>query len=163
MTRAGFTLLELVVTVAIIGVAGAVSLPLLATAADGYAVSTRVRTSVDQATFALGTVGRLLREVPASGGELSLQAFEASSFQLGDGRGVRLEARTLLLTDAEGATAPLCREVDAFVLRAIAADGATEVTDEPASAQRFEISITVSGMTLTTAAFPRSLTIGGTP
>lgn len=159
----GFTLLELIVTVAILGVAGAVALPLMATAADGYAGATRARLATENASFALGTITRLLREVPAGESGLAIASLGSDSFVLSDGRSVRLEGTALVLTNANGLESPLCRSVSAFEIRGIAADGVTDAGGDLASIQRFEIRITVRGLTLAAVAFPRSLTIGEAP
>lgn len=157
----GFTLLELIATVAILGVAGAIALPLMATAADGYSSATRARSATENASFALGTISRLLREVPAGDAGVAIASLDASGFALADGRSVRLEGSTLLLVDAQGVESPLCRHVSAFEVRGIASDGVTAAGVESGLIQRFEIRLTVRGLTLSAVAFPRSLTIGG--
>ena len=162
-TARGFTLVELMASIVVIAIIGAVILPLVATATSRYRLATDERAAVERVAYALDRVVRLIRETPAGpGGTLDLAAASADALRFGDGRGIEMDSGDLVLRQSDGSTSVLCPDVDAIELRYIASDGVTDVgATDPTQAWRVEVRLGSAGVELVAAAFPRVRTMGG--
>ncbi len=149
-TRRGMTLVEVVASIAILGVIGAVMLPLFHAAADGYAASREARRAIDDASFAMDRVLRLLRDVPGNSieGTVELESVSSDQVLFADGRGVRFAESALWLLSPGHAPAPILQEVSDANFVAIADDGVTATYADPAATQRFEVRFTCAGLRL---------------
>lgn len=159
----GFTLVELLASIVVLAIIGAVVLPLVATATSRYRIATDQRAAVERVAYALDRVVRLIREAPAGpGGTLDLASASADALRFGDGRGIEMASGDLVLRLPDGTTGVLCPDVDVVELRYIAADGVTDVgATDPARAWRVEVRLGAAGVELIAAAFPRVRTMGG--
>lgn len=152
--RAGFTLLELTLSIIAVSAVSAAVVPLLVSATDAYAASRQARDAVNDAYFAIDALTRLVREAPAGAAtRLQIHAADESSLLFAPDRGVRLTGSTLELLTPDG-DAPLARAVESFTIEYLDHDGRTPAAD-PADAHTLRVRLTVSGMTLSTVIFPR--------
>lgn len=156
-SHTGFTLLEAITTTIVLGIIGAVTLPLISSTTDVYAASSSATRVVDDLTFALDRVVSVLREAPPGEemGTIAVTVGEADEVRFSDGTGCRLVDGTLLLRFADGSEGEVAVGVDSFVLRYIAADGSDTSADAGAT-QRFEVELSGGGLVLRTVAFCRS-------
>ncbi|MFI4896545.1 MAG: type II secretion system protein [Phycisphaerales bacterium JB059] len=156
--RSGLTLIELIAAITIMSVISVAGFPVIASAADGYASATRTRERTERIAFALDRCVRLLREATGSdpAGALDLASAAPDRVVFADGRGLGLSGTTLVYLEAGKADAPLCRDVTAFEITYLGSDGVTSTIGAPETTQRFNVSITADGLTLTGAAFART-------
>ena len=156
--RAGLTLLELIASITIMSVIAVSVFPVIASSADAYASATQTRTRTERVAFALDRCIRLLREASGSDpvGSLDITTAAADRVVFADGRGIALSAGSLVYLESGQPDAPLCRDVSAFQISFIGADGVTDTIATPEDTQRFNISITADGLTLTGSAFARA-------
>ncbi|MFZ4574430.1 MAG: type II secretion system protein [Phycisphaerales bacterium] len=153
-SRRGFSLVEAMLSIVILGIIAASLAPTITAAADSYAQATAVRTRSERVGFAMERIVRLVRDVPLVESSTSLAASgTADSLTLSDGRGVMLTGSSLFMLDAAGQPALLCEGIDSFSLTYIADDGATATT--AALCQRVHVSIASGGLTLNCAVLPR--------
>lgn len=99
---------------------------------------------------------RLLREAEgaATPGQLDIAVADPGHVEFADGRGLELQGSDLMLLSASVA-APICRDVDAFVIEYLADDGVTDTASAPQNTQRFNVTITSGDITLSVSAFAR--------
>lgn len=153
----GFTLLEALVTTIVLGVIAGVTLPLISSATDVYAASSTASNVVDELTFTMDRVVKVLREAPLGNVPETIGVASASStgVQFTDGTGFRLENGELLLRNPDGTEGIVATGIDSLELRYKAADG-TDSKNTPETTQRFEIEISENGLLLRSVAFCRS-------
>ncbi len=161
LRHSGFTLVETIAVILVLGVLAGVTAPLMVGAAGSYADARDGRRAVEDASFALDRIVRILREAPsdATAGEPGFASADADGFELADGTEVSLSGTDLMLSIAGGAAAPLCRDVAVFELTYRGADGAVldfGGGDVPGDAARVEIRIAASGQEMRTAVFLRA-------
>ncbi len=156
-TRRGLTLLEVTLSMVIIAVIAAIVVPVTASLGDAYASAADTREAAEDAAYALDRVVRLLREAPESGvpGQIGFARVESSAVEFTDNRAVELIDTDLVLTDASGVQGILCRQVAAFEIGYLAADGATETAATPEETRRFTVRLVARGVELRGAAFAR--------
>lgn len=154
----GFTLVEALVAIMVVGVIAALAFPLLHSSANNLAASTSVARTIDRCSFAIDRITRELREGEVDGitGEMLLQRADVDHVRFVSGKGIELDAGVLYLHDDVGTRAVLVSGVENFVVRYIGQDGVTDTRLTPALTQRFEVELRVGGLTLTTAALPRA-------
>lgn len=152
-----FTLVEVMVSVVVLGVIAAVTLPVVSGVTNSYAAAADVREKTERVAFAMDRCLRLLRECPAGAdaSAVSITSASPSAVVLGDGRGLQLSGTDLLLLSGSS-TSPLCRNVTAFVITYRGTDGTTSTQGTPGSTHCFDVSITADGVTLSGSAFPRA-------
>jgi prepilin-type N-terminal cleavage/methylation domain-containing protein len=156
--RRGFTLVEALIAIMVVGIIAALAFPLLHTSANGLASATSTARTIDRCTYAIDRITRELREGEVDGatGEMLLQTADVDHVRFQSGRGFELDAGTLYLHDDAGNRAPLVDGVETFLVRYIAQDGTTDTRSTPELTQRFEVQLRVGGLTLSTAALPRA-------
>ncbi len=156
MRRAAFTLVEVVVSVVVLGVVAAVTLPVVGGVTNAFSAAVSVRERTERVAFALDRCVRLLREAPAGSDASTVGITTASSSQvlLSDGRGLEVSGGVLLLRTGSS-TAPLCRNVTAFTISYLGTDGVTSTLAAPGGTHCFRIVLVADGVTLAGAAFPR--------
>lgn len=160
MNGRGMTLVELVVSMTILGVVAALTLPAISTATGAMQTSSGAREITDDVSFALDRVAALLREAPTgnSANELAIAEATGSSVVFADGRGVRLRDGDLVWIEP-GGEAVLCAEVDSFEIVYLSADGLSVAADGTRT-HRFLLRLSRGGIDLRTAVFPR-VRVGG--
>ncbi len=154
----GLTLLELVASILIMSVISVAVLPVIASAADGYASATNTRHDTERIAFALERCIRLLREASGTDpvGGLDIAAATSDRIVFGDGRGLSLSGSDLLFLESGQPDSPLCRDVTLFRIDYIGGDGVSDTIAAPATTQRFNITLTSGDITLTGSAFARA-------
>ncbi|MEC9374454.1 MAG: prepilin-type N-terminal cleavage/methylation domain-containing protein [Planctomycetota bacterium] len=163
-TRAGFTLVELLATMVVVSAVAAVSTGLIYGFSKAYASAAEQRRSVERVSTALDRIVREIREAPASDdvvGGMDLETAESDRIVFGNGVGFELDGSDLVMTNEDGASGPLCRDVERFELRYLGSDGVTDVSGDPAATQRIEIALSAGGVELRTAALLWAATGGG--
>ncbi len=155
--RRGLTLLEVTLSIVIVGVIAAIVVPVTASLGDAYASAADTREAAEDAGFALDRVVRLLREVPegSAGGQVGIVRADADAVEFTDNRGVELSGSDLVLTDEFGVQGVLCRQVTAFEIGYLAADGVTDCSATPEQTRRFTVRLVVRGVELRGVAFAR--------
>jgi prepilin-type N-terminal cleavage/methylation domain-containing protein len=154
--RRAFTLTEVAVCTVVLGVIATVLLPVINAAISNYAAANQLRDTADQIDFALARVLTALNEAPpgAALGTLDITSATASSIQFSNGRGFRLNGSTL--EERVGSDfLPLARNVTAFSITYLAADGSTSTISTPNDTQRFIVSLRINATELNGIAFPR--------
>lgn len=152
--RRAFSLLELVLSMVVVSVIAGVITPIMMSATDAYAASNQARQATDDATFAVNTLVRMIREAPA-GEDTPLGIASASDEHIifSNDHGFRLNADTLERVTPD-LVAPLVRDVESFSIEYLAADGRTTALT-PDQAHRVHFTLQIRGVTVTAAAFPR--------
>lgn len=167
--RPAITLIELIASITIIAIAGAAVLPVMESAASGYADAVATRTAAERAAYAIERATLLLREAPAADepGDVGIATAEPDRITLSNGSALTFENGALSLT-MNGVTAELCAGVAEFELTYTGADGLTDTAATPEATRRIGISIAVSGvgasesiLRLRTVVFPRACLGGG--
>lgn len=160
-SRRGLTLVELVVSVAVLGVIGAATLPVIHAAADGYASAVRARRVCERASMAIDQCVRLIRDLPADAQTGVLEIAEASSTRLVfvDGRGLDFSGGDLSLVEGPGESSTIANALDAFAITCLASDGVTDAADDLEQTQRVRITLTLEGFTLSAIALPRAISV----
>ena len=151
-----FTLVELTVTVVVMGIVAALLIPVIHGAADAYGSSVSTRQVSERVAYAMERTLRLLRDVPlgASDATVGISAAAGDSITFSDGRRLRLDSGSLILTDS-GVDAPLCRQVQTFEITYLASDGTTSTISTPTTTQRFNVTIRSGDFELRGSAFAR--------
>ncbi len=154
----GLTLLELVASILIMSVISASVFPVIASAADAYASATRARKDTERIAFALERCIRLLREAEGTTpvGGLDITTAQTDRIVFADGRGLSLSGTDLYYLESGQPDSPLCRDVTLFRIDYISDDGIKDAIGDPTTTQRFNITLTTGGMTLTGSAFARA-------
>jgi len=157
----GATLIELAVTVAILGVLAAATLPVVNGATDAYAAARDASRATDKLGYAIDRAVRMVREAPegATQGEVGIAAAEADRIALTDGTELRLVGDTLEWVDGTGSHV-LATEIDAFELVYLADDGVTSTAATPELTHCVHVSISSGGLELRSAAFCRVRMVG---
>jgi type II secretory pathway pseudopilin PulG len=143
--------------IVILSIIAAMVMPVIAGASDAYARATATRRTAERAAYAMERIVRMLRDVPegASHGTVGISLAQASRVRFTDNRELELTGGSLYQTDASGHRVVLCAGVDALTIGYLAQDGVTSTLASPSTTQRFNVSITVGGFDLRTAAMAR--------
>lgn len=158
----GFTLVECVCAIIVIGVTSAVVFPVINSATTGYANATRAREVSDDVSYAMDRALLLLRDTPVatSTGNAQLSTLTSTSVTFTDARSLALVSGKLQMTTASGATAPLLSNVESFTLAAFGQNGVTSTLASPAGTWMYTVRIKASGFELRGAAFVRARSLG---
>jgi prepilin-type N-terminal cleavage/methylation domain-containing protein len=157
----GFTLIELITAVTVLGVIAAVLLPIINGAADSYTAASELRTGSEQVGYAMDRCLQTLRETPAGAthGTVDIATATATKITFGDGHGIEFADGVLWLRDSASSTSPLCRNVTDFTIYYVGSDGTTNTMSAPANTHRYYVKVTAANMTLYGGAFPRVLVV----
>lgn len=162
--RRAFTLVELTVTVVVMGVIGAMLIPVIHGAADAYGSAVSTRQTGERVAYAMERMLRMFRDAPLglSDGTVGVTMATESRVVYSDGRELHLDADGTLMIIEGGVAAPLCRGVEVFVIQYIASDGTTSTLSNPTLTQRFNVTLRAGGFELRGSAFARSRVGSGT-
>ncbi|MCL4219888.1 MAG: prepilin-type N-terminal cleavage/methylation domain-containing protein [Phycisphaerales bacterium] len=157
MRRRGFTLLEATVTTMVLSVVAVAVLPVMNGATEAFSAASQTERMVDETSYALDRVLRVLREAPAGtdAGTIGVISLTATMVVFSDGTGCRLQGNALELRSGGGEWSELCSDVEGFELRALNADGA-ETSAAPAQVQRFEVRLMRGEFELRSVVFCRA-------
>ena len=152
------TLIEMLVAITVLAVVGAVLLPVINSAVDVYAATSTLRNASENCSFAMDRAVRLLRDAPSgsTAGQVGITTAQANEVRFSDGRGLSLSNGVLLIRQADGTTAPLCRNVTAFELTYLDQDGVVSTAATPALTQRINVRIALAETQLTATAVIRA-------
>lgn len=156
--RRGVSLVELMVTVTVLGIIGASTLPVILGVSQSYAESTRSRAAIERNAFAIDRVTRWVREIPegATAGTVAIASADASSIRLTDGRQIDLAGGQLIEIDPTGSSSVLIENVTEFTLSLRGEDGVTDTMGTTTQTQRIGFTLTSDGATLSAIAFIRA-------
>ncbi len=157
----GFTLLELLIGIVVMGVVGAVTLPVMSAATDAFVESAKARRIADDAAFALERCTRLLRDIPpgAASGEIAIETATATAIRLSDGRGLERVGSELVERRSDGTLAVLCEGVEELEFVLLLDDGISSASGSPQLTHRIHLSLTVGPFNVRTVVFPRARVI----
>ena len=157
--RAGFTLVEGVMSIVVIGVIAALTLPVVNGATDNYIAASAIRRDVERVSYAMERSIRFLREVPAGATDntVGITSATATEVLMSNGTSLSLKGDDLmLLTDAGAGEGVLLSNVESFEIGYLGEDGTTNVIAILASTQRFAVTIRASGVELRCTAMARA-------
>lgn len=160
--RRAYTLVECVCAITVISVTAAVVLPVVCGATTSYVNAAAARDVSEDAAYAMDRCLAMLRDTPPSAtiGRLAVSSASAAGVTFSDGRSLSFTGGVLTLTDAEGASAPLLRGVEAFTLELWAQDGTTSTLADPETTWIYGVTIRKSGFELRGRAFARARSLG---
>lgn len=160
--RRGFTLVECVCAISIIAVTSAVVLPVVNSATTSFVNAARARDISENTAYAMDRCLLMLREAPMNqaGTEVDVSTANAAGVVFADGRGLSFAAGVLSITDADGVTAPLLRNVESFELGHLAQDGTTSTLGTAGETWIYSVSIRSAGFELRGRAFVRARSFG---
>lgn len=149
--RGGFTVVELLAVMVVVGTIAAAVTPVLVGASQNHTIASQSRTSMDQLDFALMRITRLIKDAPAgeSGGASIVRALP-SQVAFEDGAEFQQIGSTLWITVPGAAAAPLCVDVQHVEFHYLGADGETDVSADPAETRRMRIELQIGESSLTT-------------
>jgi prepilin-type N-terminal cleavage/methylation domain-containing protein len=155
--RRGFTLLEVTVTVVILGIISASVVPIVFTAGDAYANAANTRRTAEKTAYAMERVIRALRDTPAGAtrGTVAISTAATSQIRFTSGKGIELTGMTLYERATDGTLSPLCDQVTDFTLAYLGSDGVTSTIGTPANTQRYNIRMVCNGFELRSSALAR--------
>lgn len=155
--QCGFTMVELIVSIIVLGILAAIGGPLVLGVGESYARASKIREAADDVAFGMERCIRLLRETPmgVTNGEPDIIRAEAGAVEFNDGSGLELAGTTLELLLADGTRAPLVRDVDTFIIQYIGADGVTDTSGLPSQTRRYVLTLGAGGIELRSAVFFR--------
>jgi len=152
-----FTLLELLATVVVMCVIGAVLVPVMTSSSEAYTTTRDVRNRTEQAAHALDRMVRVVREAPigsdATG--IGVQSASATSLSFTDGTGVIYANGQLELMVPGQPNALLCDAIDDFRIDYLADDGRTSTLATPGATHRIVFTLSSGPLHLSAVAHPR--------
>jgi prepilin-type N-terminal cleavage/methylation domain-containing protein len=153
-----FTLVEVTVTVIILGLIGATVAPIIFGAGEAYTTASTVRRTAEKSAYAMERVIRLLRDAPPgpTRGTVNITTAGSSQVRYADGRGIELTGTTLYERFTDGTTSPLCEGVSGFTIAYLRDDGQTSSTATPADTQRFNVTLICNSFELRSSALART-------
>lgn len=157
-SRCAFTLLEGLLSIVIIAVIAAVTLPVVTGAADNYASAATARRSTEEVAFAMERAVRLLRDAPGgpTTNTIGITSAAPTEVVFADGTSLSLQGDQLMMTaDSGSGQGVLLKNVEDFEVRYLAQDGVTDCGADPQNTHRFFVIIKAGGAELRCIAFPR--------
>lgn len=156
-SRRGFTLIEALMVVTILGIIAAGTLPIMQGVATNAAASDRTRRTCESGAYAMDRIARLLRDAPAgtTTGTLAVTSAAPDTIGFADNRGLFIKGDQLWFRDQSGSEDVLITNVEAFEITYLAADGVTDTSATPQTTQRFVVRLVTGGFELRIAVFPR--------
>jgi prepilin-type N-terminal cleavage/methylation domain-containing protein len=171
-SRCGFTLVESVTTIVILGVLGSAASFLIVNAADNYSEAAMVAQLHDEASAALDRIIRELRNIEyddaATGDAPNIDSVTATSITWNTDWSLSLSGDQILFTENGGTAAPLLDDVSALAIQTYdesnTALGASLSGASCDPIRRIQVSLTVTrsgqSTSLRTRVFIRSLMSG---
>ncbi len=163
--RRGFTLLEVMVAVTVMGIVAGVAMPVVLSTARTYSDTVTARARTERLAFAMERVVRVLRDVPpdTDPADLGISSATSSGLTFGDGRGLSYSggvlSETRVVSGVPG-TSVLLDGLDEFVISYIGSDGVTSMLATPKDTHTFRITMRIGGMELRGVAFARVKGVG---
>ena len=151
----GFTLIEVIATILVLGIISAVMLPLLQATTQTYATAAEQRSSAADLDNAVARIVSIIRSIQNSA---TLAEASAAAFELADGTRVEFNGDALFLTTPDHPSALLCPAIDAFDLEWLGADGTPldfDAGDNVAEVRLVNIAVRSGAVVISTAAGPR--------
>jgi prepilin-type N-terminal cleavage/methylation domain-containing protein len=157
-TPRGFTLVECICAITVVGVVSAVVLPVINSATTSYVNVARSRDASENVAYALDRCVNLLQDAPlrANNGSISIRSANSTSIRFTDNRGLSLAGRVLSIRDSGGATAALLRDVQTFSIGYFAADGVTSTASAPQNSWICTLQIRHADFELRTSVYLRT-------
>jgi type II secretory pathway pseudopilin PulG len=121
--------LEGLLSIVIIAVIAAITLPVVTGATDNYAYAAAARRSTEEVAFAMERAVRFLRDAPAGAAANTIDIASAAPTEVifADGTSLNLKGDQLMLTTDSGAgEGLLLNGVEEFEIRYLAQDGVTD-------------------------------------
>jgi prepilin-type N-terminal cleavage/methylation domain-containing protein len=155
--RSGFTLLELMASVLIMGVISAVLLPVISASSDAYTVTREIRANTENMAFAIDRIARIIREAPIGTDStgLGVQTATVSTITFTDGTGFELDTDGIMMLVPGESPTLLCPDVDSIQIQYFASDGVTSTLVTPTETHRIVVTITTGQLQMSIVAFPR--------
>ncbi len=155
--RRAFTLVEVTVTVMILGIVSACVAPIVFSAGETYANAANVRRTAEKSAYAMERIVRVLRDSPggATRGTLAIANAAPTLIRYTDGHGLELTSGTLYERSTDGVLSPLCDGVSSFIISYLASDGVTNSSAAPTTTQRFNITLVCNTFELRSGALAR--------
>jgi len=139
--ESGFTLVELVAAMVVLGVVAGFAAPLMLELSENAATQREARTRIWAADHAVERVASLLRAAPAGAPEGSgVTAAGADSFTLHNGTAVRLQGDALVLEAGAGSW-PIAENVASFGVALYGRDGVSDASGDPLGAWCAEVTL----------------------
>lgn len=160
-SRRGFTLIEVIATILVLGIISAVMLPLLQASTQTYATAADQRSSGADLDNAVARIVGIIRGITDAG---ALSAADEAGFELTDGTRVEFNGVALFLTTAEHEQSLLCPGIEDFELTWLGADGSEldfDAGDGVEEVRRVNLVAVSGGVVISTAACPRLAWGGG--
>ncbi|MFM9957164.1 MAG: type II secretion system protein [Phycisphaerales bacterium] len=158
--RRGFTLVEMLATLVVVGTVAAITSPIVVGATQAFAKSASQRRAAEQVAGALDRLSRVLREAPAKSspaGAADFASAAADNFALSNGLNVTLSGSTLMLGSTTVKGSPLCQNVTAFQITYLdSAGAAVSVASGTDSVRRVVIRLAAQGVDLSTTVWLRA-------
>lgn len=156
LSSRGFTVIEMVAVIVIMGTLAVVITPMVITASSSYTDSTHQRTAVSSLNYALDRISRLFREAsPAVDGTTDITTALPGKVVFDDGSMVELIGTTLWFTAAGQTAQPLAQNINQFTISYLQKDGVTNSSSSPNTTHRVTIVIASDGVELRSAVFLR--------
>jgi len=142
----------------IMGIIGAVVMPVIVSTGDMYAASRDARSSTDRVAHALDRFARLVREAPWAEDDsgLGVRVAQPDRLEFDDGTGLRLVGGTLVILDDTGNEHDLCADIDALAFVYLDEGGDEMGVVVPGQIHRIGLRLTSGGFTLSACAMPRT-------
>lgn len=156
----GFTLIEMMGTLVVVGAVAAVVSPMVLKSSEAFARSASQRRTCEQVSLALDRLTKTLREAPSKSGVAGATDFSqasATAFTLGNGNSVEVSSGSLILGSDTIKSVPICRNVTDFSLAYFDGAGASvNVASGTDTVRRVHISLTADGVSLSTTVWLRA-------
>ncbi len=156
--RSGFTLVECICAITVIGVVSAVVLPVINSATTSYVNAAQARDASENVAYALDRCVNLLQDAPLdpTTGAVSISSANSTSIRFTDNRGLSLSGGVLSIQDANGTTAVLLRSVQTFTIGYFAVDGVTSTASAPQNSWICTVQIRHADFELRTSVYLRT-------
>ena len=157
----GFTLVELTMSIVVLGIIAVGMLPIMAGSLSSYAAASTAEGASRDAGYAVEQLVRQIRELPAGEepGEVGLVEVSASRLEATNGLVIERIGTELWLTRPGVDAGLLCEGVEEFTLTAFAPDGRT-APESVSGTHRVRIELSVRGFDLVTDVFVRARMTG---
>lgn len=155
--RRGFTLLELMAAVVIMGIIGAVLLPVISSSSEAYTTTRDVRNRSEQVAQALDRITRIVRQAPIGADNTGIGVSHAtqSALEFSNGTGFTFSGNQIDMHVPGRSDAKLCTGVDVMSIQYLGADGVSSTLATPAATHRIVVTVTSGDLRMSTIAHPR--------